>query len=75
MKKNSWNNSSTRAYFWRNYNQSEVDYIEDDNGTLSAYEVKYNTQKNNRISKAFTNMYLEANTEIITPDNFYDFLF
>ncbi len=73
IKMNTWLRPSLKSYFWRNYNQREVDYIEYDNKQLSAYEIKWNTKKNYRITKAFTNLYPDSNTEVITPDNFVRF--
>lgn len=73
MKMNAWNNTDIQSFFWRNYNQSEVDYIENNKGELFAYEMKWNSKKNPKISKAFTNSYPNASTEIITSRNFFDF--
>lgn len=73
MKMNAWYNTDIQSFFWRNYNQSEVDYIENNKGELFAYEMKWNSKKNPKISKAFTNSYPNASTEIITSRNFFDF--
>jgi predicted AAA+ superfamily ATPase len=69
-----WTNSRAKSYFWRNYNQSEVDYVELDNEQLTAYEMKWNTTKNHKVTRAFTNMYPNAKTEIITPKSFVGFV-
>jgi predicted AAA+ superfamily ATPase len=74
MKMNSWRNLKIKPYFWRNYNQSEVDYIEEKNQTLYAFEIKYNTTKQFKITKAFTNMYPNASTKVITPINMSEFI-
>lgn len=68
-----WTNSKAKSYFWRNYNQSEVDYVELENEHLTAFEMKWNTTKNHKVTKAFTNMYPNAETEVITPKNFVGF--
>ncbi len=73
MKMNAWLNASTKSYFWRNYNQSEVDYVEYHNKQLSAFEIKWNTIKKFKVTRAFTNLYPNASTQTITPQNFYDF--
>jgi len=73
IKMNTWLNSDRKSYFWRNYNQSEVDYIEIDNHEISAFEMKWNTRKKHSISKAFTNQYPKASTEIISPKNMIKF--
>ena len=63
-----------KSFFWRNYNQSEVDYIETEKAHLSAYEFKWNSLKKKiAVSKAFTNSYPEAQTNVLTPRNYSDF--
>lgn len=69
-----WTNSKAKSYFWRNYNQSEVDYVELLGEQLTAYEMKWNTTKNQKVTRAFTNMYPGAETEVITPKGFVEFL-
>ncbi len=66
-------NSTPKSYFWRNYNQSEVDYVEEINGELSAFEMKWNTLTKQKVTKAFTNDYPDAETQVITPRNFFKF--
>ena len=73
MKWLAWNNPSAKSYFWRNYNQSEVDYLEVNKKQITAYEMKWNTAKKHKLTAAFTNTYPEAQTEIITPINFASF--
>lgn len=68
-----WINSKAKSYFWRNYNQSEVDYIELENEQLTAYEMKWHTTKNHKVTRAFTNMYQNAETEVVTPKSFVGF--
>ena len=75
MKMNAWKNTNVQSHFWRNYNQSEVDYIEVSHDSLSAFEMKWNTKKHLRVTKAFTNLYPNATTYVITPENFVDFTF
>lgn len=74
MKLNAYKNHRIKSYFWRNYNQSEIDYTEVIKGKLSGYEMKWNIRKKHKISIAFTNAYPEAKTEIITPRNFSEFI-
>jgi uncharacterized protein len=69
MKFMAWNQPSVKSYFWRNYNQSEVDYVEVHKKNLSAYEFKWNSTKKQSISKAFSNQYPHSTNQIITPQN------
>lgn len=73
MKMNSWIAPDRKGYFWRNYNQSEVDYVETEGNHLSAFEMKWNTRKKHSVTRAFTNAYPEASTDVITPASFDSF--
>lgn len=73
MKWINWDIPNTKTYFWRNYNQSEVDYVEVNKKEITAYEMKWNTSKKHKVTAAFTNAYPDAETQIITPINFAKF--
>ncbi len=74
MKINAWLQPDVKSYFWRSYKKSEVDYVEIKNNELSAYEMKWNARKKHKITKSFKNMYPEAKTCIITPEDFMGFV-
>ena len=61
-------------YFWRTHAQQEIDYIEDFDGMLHAYEFKWGTKKKAHFSRAFTNAYPNTETKVITPKNYHEFL-
>ncbi|MBI1836129.1 MAG: ATP-binding protein [Flavobacteriia bacterium] len=75
MKSKAWKEIGAKSYFWRNLQQREVDYLEEQYGELTAYEIKWNSEKKHKITLAFTNAYPNAKTEIITPLNFKEFCF
>ncbi|MBK7885856.1 MAG: ATP-binding protein [Bacteroidetes bacterium] len=70
------NNSQKNAssFFWRTTAQQEVDYIESENGILSAFECKWSVKSNGKITRAFINAYPEAATQVVTPENAFKFL-
>ena len=74
LKMNAWQNTNRKAYFWRNYNQSEVDYVETEKRHLRAFEMKWNLRKRASVSKAFTNSYPHAETGVIIPSGAMAFL-
>jgi len=75
MKRNAWQlQSGGRAYFWRTHDQAEVDYIEERNGQLDAYEFKWNAQAKASVPRSFASAYPEATFRLITPQNFWDFV-
>ncbi len=45
IKKQKYLNFQTNNYFWRTYDQKEIDFIEERQGKLYAYEVKWKSQK------------------------------
>lgn len=75
LKMNAWIHPSRKGYFWRNYNQREVDYLEIHQQSINAYEIKWNAEKIFQVSKAFTNLYPEADTHIINPQNIMEFAY
>jgi len=75
MKMINWTERSIKSFFWRDLQQSEVDYIEIEKNKLAGYEIKWNTLKKHKISRAFTNSYPDAKTQVITPSNLKPFCF
>lgn len=73
MKLNVYSQKNTRSFFWRTVRQQEIDYVEEDNDSLAAYEFKWKSKKNIKIPKTFTNAY-NATTQVIDHTNFREFL-
>ncbi|MBS1919116.1 MAG: ATP-binding protein [Bacteroidetes bacterium] len=65
---------NTSRFFWRTLAQQEVDYIEDANGKITAFECKWNAKAKGNISRAFSNAYPKAVTHIVHPGNVEEFL-
>lgn len=64
-----------RFYFWRTYQQQEIDWIEEIDGSFSAYEFKWNPKKSAKIfPKTFINNYPISKTLTVTPEQIDDFL-
>ena len=65
----------TNSYFWRTYDQKEIDLIEETGGQIAGYEFKWkqgNIKSSTR--KAFTNAYPDSELSTITQQNFTDFI-
>ncbi len=62
------------TYFWRNKAQAEVDYIEEIDGKLYAYEFKWNPASKTKFPKIFMEAYQPAEARIIHRDNFWQWL-
>jgi predicted AAA+ superfamily ATPase len=63
-----------RRYFWRTTQQQEIDYIEEHDGSLAAYEFKWSGKKTNKLPLTFARSYPLATSTMITPDSYLDFL-
>lgn len=74
MKYNEYYSHWCNTYFWRTQEQKEIDYLEEYNGQLHAYEFKYNPKKQVAAPKSFIAAYPDAEFTVITPDNVEQFL-
>lgn len=62
------------CYFWRTLAQQEVDYLEERNGQLSAFECKWSIKQKGKVSRAFLSAYPESIAHVVHPDNFENYL-
>jgi predicted AAA+ superfamily ATPase len=67
------NRISANKFFWRTYTQKEIDYLEEREGILHAYEMKY-SEKSSKIPAIFKQNYPDSKFKEINRDNFFDFL-
>jgi predicted AAA+ superfamily ATPase len=63
----------TSYYFWRTYDQQEVDLVEDKGGQLFGWEIKWQG-KSKKPPKSWRVTYPKASWQIINQDNYYQFL-
>ncbi|WP_282016993.1 ATP-binding protein [Salegentibacter mishustinae] len=68
-----YNNSLSKGYFWRTVQQQEIDYVEEGEGKLKGFEIKWNPKNKVKIPKTFLEAY-NSEVNIINKDNFRDFL-
>jgi len=73
LKVQSYNRMLVNNYFWRTYDQQEIDLIEERSGTLFAYEFKWKVKKV-KIPKAWKTAYPDSCFETITPENYLEWL-
>ena len=64
----------SNRFFWRTHSQQEVDYIEEKDGLMDAYEFKWGTSKRTRFPKSFLENYKTGQVMIITKENFMYFI-
>lgn len=66
---------SGRYYFWRTYQQQEIDWIEESESKFNAFEFKWNPKKGkSKFSKTFLANYPVESTAVISPKNLDEFL-
>lgn len=71
LKFNEFHRRKVNSFFWRTYDQKEIDYIEEKDGILYCFEFKYGTKAKGRLPKEFALTYPQARFKVITPQNFY----
>lgn len=74
LKKREYTNMYANVYFWRTYTQQEVDLVEERDGKLSGYELKWSVKKTVPAPKDWLATYANATFEAITPENYLDFI-
>lgn len=74
IKFKSYTNLRPNRYFWRTYDQQEIDLIEEEKGRLHAFEFKFNNRKKPKAPAGWSKNYPEASYEVIHPKNYLDFI-
>lgn len=74
MKRNEYTRKWCNSFFWRTHQQKEIDYLEECDGQLYAYEFKYNARKAAKEPNDFAKAYPDAQFKEITPNNIDEFL-
>lgn len=72
IKSASYKDRYANRYFWKTYNQKEIDFIEEREGKLFAYEFKWNNKS--KVPKEFLNTYPNAKFKTINKENYLDFI-
>lgn len=73
IKKNEYSRQLSSNFFWRTYEGSEIDYIEQDQSTINAFEFKWNPFKKAKTPKAFMQAY-NAQVQLINRENYLSFI-
>jgi predicted AAA+ superfamily ATPase len=73
MKVNAYLKRRVNTYFWRTYDQQEIDLVEESGTDLAAFEFKWNKSKI-KIPTAWKNNYADATFEVICKEDYLDFV-
>ena len=75
IKRNHYKEHYCNTYFWRTKTQQEIDYIEECDGSMTAFEMKWNPNKGKTsFPDSFLDAYTIKETVVVTPDNYLDWL-
>lgn len=73
MKKLEYHRQAANAYFWRTYDQKEIDLIEERQGRLFGFEIKWRIGRA-KPPKDWSTAYPGASFEVIHQENYLDFI-
>ena len=73
FKKIHYENMFVKSYFWRTVQQQEIDYVEENAGKITGYEIKWNPKARIKTIKTFKDAY-NAEIEVINTENFRNYL-
>ena len=72
IKSNEYMGKTVNAYFWRTYDQKEIDYVEEVGGKITGYEFKYSDTKKSIKNKEFSGTY-KAEVYTVDKSRYIDF--
>ena len=74
IKSNHYRKRVGQMYFWRTYQNQEIDLVEERNGKLFAYEIKWSEHAKVKKPKEFLATYKNSTFKIINKNNYLDFV-
>lgn len=75
LKFRSYQEIFANMYFWRTYHSGEIDLIEDYEGVLNGYEMKWSQDKEKiKAPELWQETYKNSTFSVITPKNYLEFL-
>ena len=73
VKRNAYLPNQATPYFWRTYDRQELEWLEESDGELAAFEMKWTTGRV-RLPKAFEKAYPAAPISVVNPDTYLNFI-
>ena len=74
IKKLNYDDLWVNNWFWRTRQQQEIDYIEESDGRISAFEFKWNPEAKVKKTGSFLEAYPNSSLKVIHRNNYEDFL-
>lgn len=69
-----YNKMIVNNYFWRTYDQQELDWVEEREGKLFGYEFKWNAKRKVKVLGAWKKEYKNTKFTVINQDNYLDWI-
>ena len=73
LKRQEYLGQTANNYFWRTYTRQELDFVEEREGNLHGYEIKWGKSRL-RAPKEWLAAYPEAGFEVVNRDNYLEFI-
>ncbi len=61
-------------FFWRTYDRQEIDWVEERDGKLYGYEMKWSEGKQVKAPSSWQNAYPDADFRVITPESYQEWV-
>jgi len=74
IKKQAYHQIYSNNYFWRTWDGQEIDWVEEREGKLFGYEIKWSPRKKIKPPKDWLKTYPNASWQLITQENFLEFI-
>ena len=74
LKYNLYNDRNIESYFWRTYDQQEIDLVEDAGGQVHAVEMKWSDKPAPAAPIAWRKAYPDTSFQVIHRENYLDFI-
>lgn len=69
-----YNNRWANTWYWRTKEQKEIDYLEEEDGRISAFEFKWNPEQKLKQPGSFKTAYPDSVFQVIHRDNYESFI-
>jgi hypothetical protein len=74
MKLREYKQIHAETFFWRTYDQKEIDLVEERDGNLFGYEFKHRQNKSTPAPTDWQKAYPDAEFKVISRDNIEEFV-
>lgn len=74
IKRNAYLGISPNYYFWCTTSQQEIDFIEEIDGKMNLFELKWNPRTSSKFPESFLRSYSVRMSAVVNPENYIDYL-